>query len=531
MHPLKLDWTLTGLQTFGGETIKDEKLLINKNDYSVELKVDNSRNVDNKRDMIVEEEDSIKIDKNSCIENILTKKTELEEVIEEVEEEEEEEVVEEEDLNEDEEGYESINPTTTPIGKSCMDELILDLTNNSFDNNNMNGTSSLIDSFLTSSSSFKNQQILQIDQKYDESSVSSTTSSSLAVASPIQQQQQQLKTIKSSIDDLLNIRPKTIVPNSQPIKTSSSFPSLNLTQKQQQIPSSASNTIIKTQINELKSSPKKVTPLKVESTTKLSFNSTAFCSNNKSRPQITPVVKNEQTINQIKTTTSSSTALLNVNNNANNKKTVIYKIESKDTKLSSNGTHYSKQSEEVQRKRTKQNPLLTDHNTSLLTKLKTKCEPQQLNNETTTTSIKSPIVNNTSKFIPTTAIPPASTTTINSPTKSGSSVNNLKVKPIDTKIYTINDSLLNEVVKCVNRFDNYENYLKIAQKYSPIISKNANKQNSPFCARSLAEYFSWPCAKRRANEWMRALSVKHRANSMITKAVSETLFIQFSCFF
>jgi hypothetical protein len=78
----------------------------------------------------------------------------------------------------------------------------------------------------------------------------------------------------------------------------------------------------------------------------------------------------------------------------------------------------------------------------------------------------------------------------------------------------------------VNKFKNYESYLKIAQKYSPIISKNVNKHNLPFCARSLNEYFSWPCAKRRATEWMRALNIKQRANSMIIKSVSKQKYYQ-----
>ena len=454
LHPLKLDWTLTGLQTFGGETIKDEELMININDVG-DLKL-------NKIDEEEEEEENkvVEINKNLRITiDDLFKKTKNDNnddqvCGEELDGELEEEIDEEEE--DDEEDYESINPTTTPIGKSCIDELILDLTNNSFDNNT---NTNLIDSFLTSSTSLR-------DQKYDESSSSSTTT--VTISSPIQQLK--IPQIKSNIDDLLNLRPRAIKP-----------PTI------QQQP---------TQINEIiKNSPKKLTQLKISipSTTKVTYTpppTSSSTTNVKSRPQITQVVKNElmNKPSAIQPTPPPPSSSSSINNNNNNKKTVIYKVESKDVKTTSNEI-IKHQNEDKQR--ISINPLLTDHNTSLLTKLKPKCEPQ------------SPIINQTPI-----SIKQKSSETI---TPATSSLN---------KIYTINDSLLNDVVKCVNKFDNYESYLKIAQKYSPIINKNLNKHNLPFCARSLTEYFSWPFAKRRANEWMRALNIKQRANSMIIKSVS-----------
>jgi hypothetical protein len=437
----------------------------------------------NKIDLKEDEEEKkvIEINKNLRVTiDDLFKKTNTDEQLFEEEGEEEEEVnnqddteeVEEEEEEEDDD-YNSINPTTTPIGKSCIDELILDLTNNSFDNTS-NNNNNLIDSFLTSTTTLKEQQ------KYDEtSSSSSSLATQTTISSPIQQQLKNPQ-IKSNIDDLLNLRPKTI---KQPVQQ----PTI--------------------QINEIKTSPKKLIPIKLPTTTttKVTYTpapvppSTTIASkiNNKSRPQITQVVKNEQ-INK------STTIPTTINTNCNNKKTVIYKIESKDVKINTNEIIKPNINEDKQRI-TNINPLLTDHNTSLLTKLKPKSEPI------------SPIVNQTSKF----------QTTVSSNIKQKS--NDIPTAPATSsaaKVYTINDSLLNDVVKCVNKFNNYECYLKIAQKYSPIISKNVNKHNLPFCARSLNEYFSWPCAKRRATEWMRALNIKQRANSMIIKSVSKQKYYQ-----
>lgn len=38
MHPIKLDWTQTGLQTFGGETIANAKLILKPADFVLDSK-------------------------------------------------------------------------------------------------------------------------------------------------------------------------------------------------------------------------------------------------------------------------------------------------------------------------------------------------------------------------------------------------------------------------------------------------------------------------------------------------------------
>ena len=86
-----------------------------------------------------------------------------------------------------------------------------------------------------------------------------------------------------------------------------------------------------------------------------------------------------------------------------------------------------------------------------------------------------------------------------------------------SKVYTINDSLLAGINKSFD-FDTYEDYLKVAQKFSPIICKTAVRHHLPFCAHSVSEYYSWPYAKRKANEWMRSVSVKRKVTSMINKS-------------
>ena len=490
---MKLDWTLTGLQTFGGETLKDEKLMVNTNDFIIEEKEQQKENI--RKSVEESGENNLK----TSIDDLFAKTSDN--------------YVEGQNYEEDEDDYESINPTTTPIGKSCIDELILDLTNNSFDLNNHNNEieknkNILIDTFLTSSLSV-NETIEQ--QKYDESSISSTTSSitqQTAVASPIQQQQLKVIALKSSIDDLLSLRPKSKPPTIVPVKTASLAVMTN--QPKPAISLSAPNVTSITSI-ELKSPKKQTMPLKIPSTNIINKTKTVpnTVTQVKSRPQITQVVKNDQTTSNCTQNKPLIAQIAAVNNN--NKKCVIYKIESKDLNNKLKGTNsqeeISYQTSVKQEKRI--NPLLTDHNTSLLTKMKTSKSNQNIYNEDQQSEIGS--TSATSLKIPNA---PSNLTVSN--TKISNQNNN---KSTDTKIYTINDSLLNDVAKSVNVFDNYENYLKIAQKYSPIINKNANKVHLPFCARSLNEYFAWPHAKRRANEWIRALNVKKRANSMIMKAV------------
>lgn len=55
---------------------------------------------------------------------------------------------------------------------------------------------------------------------------------------------------------------------------------------------------------------------------------------------------------------------------------------------------------------------------------------------------------------------------------------------------------------------------RIIRKYPLVANFNSHisKRSSllPFCARNLNDFYKWPYAKRRANEWMRALYVKRK---------------------
>ena len=77
---------------------------------------------------------------------------------------------------------------------------------------------------------------------------------------------------------------------------------------------------------------------------------------------------------------------------------------------------------------------------------------------------------------------------------------------------------------------NFEAFLKIALKCSPIIApyqnsnfsdneefKNNMPKELPFCAQSIHQFYSWPYAKRKASEWMRALHVKRTCEELIKK--------------
>ena len=72
----------------------------------------------------------------------------------------------------------------------------------------------------------------------------------------------------------------------------------------------------------------------------------------------------------------------------------------------------------------------------------------------------------------------------------------------------------------------FESYLKIALKYYPIVLSREYssmdlqrlKFKYPFCASSMHEFYSWPYAKRKSSEWMRALSIKRKCAHLIKSA-------------
>ena len=59
------------------------------------------------------------------------------------------------------------------------------------------------------------------------------------------------------------------------------------------------------------------------------------------------------------------------------------------------------------------------------------------------------------------------------------------------------------------------------KQYPIILSENYHyyhpnfRHKLPFAATSIHEFYSWPYAKRKANEWMRALEIKKKCIQMI----------------
>jgi hypothetical protein len=77
----------------------------------------------------------------------------------------------------------------------------------------------------------------------------------------------------------------------------------------------------------------------------------------------------------------------------------------------------------------------------------------------------------------------------------------------------------------------FESLVKMAIKTTPIILEEyyyyeaqssfisrPSKSKLPFAAASISEFYSWPYAKRKANEWMRALSIRRKCIGMAVKA-------------
>ncbi len=76
----------------------------------------------------------------------------------------------------------------------------------------------------------------------------------------------------------------------------------------------------------------------------------------------------------------------------------------------------------------------------------------------------------------------------------------------------------------------FENWIKLSLRHFPIVlnfnfetafteTPNRRKQNLVFCARTLQEFYMWPYAKRKANEWLRALNIKRFITDKIQKNI------------
>ena len=77
-----------------------------------------------------------------------------------------------------------------------------------------------------------------------------------------------------------------------------------------------------------------------------------------------------------------------------------------------------------------------------------------------------------------------------------------------------------------NYNSNIEKCVRCLARQFPLVSKyrvgNGLKSRRPvYCAASLNEYYSWPYAKRKANEWLRAVQVKKRLSQMMSGHVGD----------
>lgn len=81
--------------------------------------------------------------------------------------------------------------------------------------------------------------------------------------------------------------------------------------------------------------------------------------------------------------------------------------------------------------------------------------------------------------------------------------------------------MLIEKIKCLNlerKSLKYENLVNESLRHYPIIGDNYKKRRKlPFSAKSIHEFYSWPYAKRRANEWIRAVYIKKKCSYLIDK--------------
>lgn len=81
--------------------------------------------------------------------------------------------------------------------------------------------------------------------------------------------------------------------------------------------------------------------------------------------------------------------------------------------------------------------------------------------------------------------------------------------------------MLIEKIKCLNleaKNLKYENLISESLRHYPIIGDYHKKRRKlSFSAQSIHEFYSWPYAKRRANEWIRAVFIKKKCSYLIEK--------------
>ncbi|CAF0710070.1 unnamed protein product [Brachionus calyciflorus] len=462
-HNLKLDWTQTGLQTFGGETSCTCKLVIKPNDYTTDSAI---QAITKPKESDVEEtKDSqvnLKIQEelpSLSLQNEINSQYSIESY-----------------QTENQNGLPR-NFSSSSLSSTSNSNLFSPLiTQNSFNPNPSpnNFISTEPDSqIIQTTNNISSNQNSNFDDlfenlsktKHNEEKIIQTGNPNVTVT----------KSSGTSLDALLNLRPKTIQLNK---------------------PISGTNLIL----------PPKIVQPQIPNKIISSVNSKIVVPG----------------INQINTVNNKSTNLSVTNNsflNSLNKKLVIYKVGSDDL----NGKSQVNENEPSDNKtnflnKSLSSPVKLQHQHSALPTLsatkKLKLSIDQL------TKIKS-----TQNKIETEQQPLAKQTdkTIQIQEISIKNQSNDQIKTTENFYSTV---LLIEKIKSLNSTNktiDFEALIFQGLKQYPIILNDDSKKSKklrrklPFCAHSIHEFYSWPYAKRRANEWMRALYIKKKCALLIEK--------------
>lgn len=489
IHALKLDWALTGKQKCSGETSSIADLLINNFDYIEEIKpiVVQEKTLQKRQDLKANQEE-LNLNEKQIIRTNSDKIVELEDLL----------------------SY----PASEFVNASGLDELIDLYTNsNSFDlhSNQSNSNSCFLDSITQLLEDEKCENKVDFLSQIDDTSQSSSNNSSQVFQEAPKRQSQ--SEIKSSIDDLLSLRPKA-------------SPILATTPKTPLITTFTSPIIkiespVTPKITPIQPSPKKNSKVQIKPKIEVfsqnrHMNSPQTPPVKKCHPQITPVVKSDSKMikkcviykiesNDIKPATFSSPLQFQNKPQVINSTSMTTIVPFPNTNRTNNRTNKSN------------NPLLNDHNNCLPpTKIHKRFEgksPVKITPANRT--IPSIEFKNHQKEIVEVKQKPVVQSQVQQqqqPQPQNASINQLaQLNQNSIKVYKISESLLQDI----NKFNTYEDCLKRALKFCPIITSNLSKYQLPFSVQSIKEWYSWPYAKRRANEWMRALTIKKKCNQLM----------------
>ena len=480
---LKLDWTQTGLQTFGGESNQDIELIIKQNDF-ISTTTTTNNNIthsvsDNNPSMPeIGHEDTL--NKNTIIPKNNIQHSEIESKV-----------------------FQKINqPEPEPEAKPEPEPLL------------------------------KQKQVPEPEQK--------PTTSSLASS--------------ASLNDLFNLRPKL----SNPVN-------FNLNQ-----------TTLKTLpilLNENKPANSGVNESSAKIiTSKLNLNKPVILSSIVSKTSIThPTasqllgnkIKSTETINQsnnnnilTKTLNNLNFKTVDINEKAYEKRQVIYRVDSSDV--------HTKEDIKFDKNRNK-SLLNCENETQHTTSSSIECENQQNNKKIRLSSshLTKVVSNQTDqdslnkRKLAENDIAEHSPEKKTKLTNNEAEMENIK-QVIDQNLNTVDltctrltqtNQLIYSVEHLAEKFNvntnfdinhrpiltgassTFENWIKLSLRHFPIVlnfnfetaftqTPNARRKPNPvFCARTLQEFYMWPYAKRKANEWLRALHIKHFIAENIQKNI------------